>query len=100
MFLQLYLDFLGSFAAQLNVLILKYTVDTIIELMVTGEPLSKRFYLLTIINIVLLSKEVLYSIIQFGKKFYGEELRIYIKRDILQTIVKKTLTYRMEFYTS
>ena len=67
LFLQLYLDFLGSFAAQLNVLILKYTVDTIIELMVTGEPLSKRFYLLTIINIVLLSKEVLYSIIQFGK---------------------------------
>ena len=96
----LLLTFLGSFAAQVNALILKYTVDSISELMVAGEPLSKGFYLLTIISIVLLSKELLYSIIQFGQKFYGEKLRIYITRDISQTIVEKILTYRMEFYTS
>lgn len=96
----LLLTFLGSFAAQVNALILKYTVDSISELMVAGEPLSKGFYLLTIISIVLLSKELLYSVIQFGQKFYGEKLRIYITRDISQTIVEKILTYRMEFYTS
>jgi ABC-type multidrug transport system fused ATPase/permease subunit len=96
----LLLTFLGSFAAQVNALILKYTVDSISELMVAGEPLSKGFYLLTTISIILLSKELLYSIIQFGQKFYGEKLRILITRDISQTIVEKILTYRMEFYTS
>jgi ABC-type multidrug transport system fused ATPase/permease subunit len=96
----LLLTFLGSFAAQVNALILKHTVDSISELMVAGEPLSKGFHLLTTISIILLSKELLYSVIQFGQKFYGEKLRIFITRDISQTIVEKILTYRMEFYTS
>lgn len=99
-FATLMLTFLGSFAAQVNALILKFTVDSISDLMVAGEPLSKGFYLLTIISIVLLVKELLYSVIQFGQKFYGEKLRIYVTRDISQTIVEKILTYRMEFYTS
>lgn len=96
----LVLTFFGSFASQVNALILKYTVDSISDLMVAREPLSKGFYLLTVISMILLIKEVLYSIIQFGQKFYGEKLRIYITRDISQTIVEKILTYRMEFYTS
>ncbi len=94
------LTILGSFAAQVNALILKYTVDTISNLMVAGEPLSKGFHLLGIISIILLSKEIVYSIVQFGQKFYGEKLRIFITRDISQTITEKILTYQMEFYTS
>ena len=96
----LLLTFLGSFAAQVNALILKYTVDTISNLMVAHEPLSKGFHLLGIISIVLLSKELIYSVVQFGQKFYGEKLRIFITRDISQAIVEKILSYRMEFYTS
>ncbi|PAM95424.1 ABC transporter [Flavobacterium sp. IR1] len=96
----LLLTFLGSFAAQVNALILKYTVDSISNLMVAREPLSKGFHLLEIISIVLLSKELVYSIVQFGQKFYGEKLRIFITRDISQAIVEKILSYRMEFYTS
>jgi len=96
----LLLTFLGSFAAQVNALILKYTVDSISKLMVAHEPLSKGFHLLEIISIVLLSKELVYSVVQFGQKFYGEKLRIFITRDISQSIVEKILTYRMEFYTS
>lgn len=96
----LLLTFLGSFAAQVNALILKYTVDSISNLMVAHEPLSKGFHLLEIISIVLLSKELLYSVVQFGQKFYGEKLRIFITRDISQAIVEKILSYRMEFYTS
>lgn len=94
------LTFVGSFAAQVNALILKYTVDSISNLMVEREPLSKGFYLLGIISIILLSKELIHSVVQFGQKFYGEKLRIFITRDISQTIVEKILTYRMEFYTS
>jgi ABC-type multidrug transport system fused ATPase/permease subunit len=96
----LLLTFLGSFAAQVNALILKYTVDSISNLMVAHEPLSKGFHLLGIISIVLLSKELIYSVVQFGQKFYGEKLRIFITRDISQAIVEKILSYRMEFYTS
>ncbi|TDO72896.1 ABC-type multidrug transport system fused ATPase/permease subunit [Flavobacterium chryseum] len=96
----LLLTFLGSFAVQVNALILKYTVDSISNLMVAREPLSKGFHLLEIISIVLLSKELVYSIVQFGQKFYGEKLRIFITRDISQAIVEKILSYRMEFYTS
>lgn len=96
----LLLTFLGSFAAQVNALILKYTVDSISKLMVAHEPLSKGFHLLEVISIVLLSKELVYSVVQFGQKFYGEKLRIFITRDISQSIVEKILTYRMEFYTS
>ncbi len=96
----LVLAFIGSFAAQINAIILKYTVDSISDLMVAGEPLSKGFYLLGIISIILLLKELVYSVVQFGQKFYGEKLRIFISRDISQTITEKILTYRMEFYTS
>lgn len=96
----LFLAFIGSFAAQVNALILKYTVDSISDLMVAGEPLSKGFYLLGVISIILLAKELIYSLVQFGQKFYGEKLRIFISRDISQTITEKILTYRMEFYTS
>ncbi|OXA86399.1 ABC transporter ATP-binding protein [Flavobacterium hercynium] len=96
----LLLTFLGSFAAQVNALILKYTVDSISNLMVARESLSKGFHLLEIISIVLLSKELIYSVVQFGQKFYGEKLRIFITRDISQAIVEKILSYRMEFYTS
>lgn len=85
----LLLTFLGSFAAQVNALILKYTVDSISKLMVAHEPLSKGFHLLEIISIVLLSKELVYSVVQFGQKFYGEKLRIFITRDISQSIVEK-----------
>src|SRR5690606_36572538 len=96
----LVLTFFGSFAAQVNALILKYTVDSISDLMVAREPLSKGFYLLGVISIILLSKELVHAIIQFGQKFYGEKLRIFISRDISQTIVERILSYRMEFYTS
>lgn len=71
----------GSFAAQINAFILRYTVDTINALMVAKEPLSKGMYIVGIISAVLLLKEIVYALVQFGQKFYGEKLRIYIARD-------------------
>jgi ABC-type multidrug transport system fused ATPase/permease subunit len=99
-FATLLLTFLGSLTAQVNAVILKYTVDSISDLMIAGEPLSRGFHMLGIIAAILLSKEIIYSAVQFGQKFYGEKLRIFISRDISQTIVEKILSYRMEFYTS
>lgn len=94
------LTFVGSFAAQVNALVLKFTVDSISDLMVAQKPLTQGFHLLGIITLILLSKELVHSIVQFGQKFYGEKLRIFVTRDISQTIVERILSYRMEFYTS
>jgi ABC-type multidrug transport system fused ATPase/permease subunit len=96
----LLLTAVGSFAAQINALILKYTVDSISELMMDKRPLQDGFHLLTFITIILLSKELIYSLVQFGQKFYGEKLRIYVSRDLSQSIVEKVLAYRMAFYTA
>ncbi|MGJ1236118.1 MULTISPECIES: ABC transporter ATP-binding protein [Sphingobacterium] len=96
----LLLTVVGSFAAQINAFILRYTVDEINELMVAKEPLSKGMYLVGIISIILLIKEIVYAFVQFGQKFYGEKLRIYIARDFSQSIVNRILTYKLAFYTS
>lgn len=99
-FYTLVLTVIGSFAAQVNAFILKYTVDSISTLLVDKTPLKQGLHLLGIISAVLLAKEIIYSIVQFGQKFYGEKLRIMIARDFSQAIVNKILTYKMAFYTS
>ncbi|QBQ41548.1 ABC transporter ATP-binding protein [Sphingobacterium psychroaquaticum] len=96
----LVLTLVGSFAAQVNAFILKYTVDTISVLLVEKKPLEQGFYLLSVIAGILLAKEIIYTAVQFGQKFYGEKLRIMIARDFSQAIVEKILTYKMAFYTS
>lgn len=98
--LTLFLTAIGSFAAQVNAYILRYTVDSISELMVAKEPLSTGFSLLGVISAILLGKEILNSIVQFGQKYYGERLRILIARDFSQAIVDKILTYKLAFYNS
>lgn len=99
-FYTLILTVIGSFAAQVNAFILKYTVDAISQLLVNKTPLRMGLHLLGIISAILLSKEIIYSIVQFGQKYYGEKLRIMIARDFSQAIVDKILTYKMAFYTS
>lgn len=99
-FYTLLLTVVGSFAAQINAFILRYTVDTITAIMVAKESLSKGLYIVGIISVVLLLKEIVYAVVQFGQKFYGEKLRIYISRDFSQSIVTRILTYKLAFYTS
>src|SRR6187401_406938 len=96
----LILTAIGSFAAQVNALVLRYTVDHINGLALSHQPLKKGFSLLLTISIILLLKELVNAFVQFGQKFYGEKLRIYVSRDLAQQIVEKILSYRMAFYTS
>lgn len=96
----LVLTVIGSFMAQVNAHILRYTVDEVNLLVTDGKTLLDGKNLLIFITIVLLSKEIIYMFIQFGQKFFGEKLRIYISRDFAQTIVEKILTYKLAFYTS
>ena len=94
------LTLIGSFAAQVNALILQYTVDSVNELVEDGKGLDAGLKILTFISIVLLVKEILNLFITFGQKYFGEKLRIYVSRDLAQAIIEKILTYRMAFYTN
>jgi ABC-type multidrug transport system fused ATPase/permease subunit len=94
------LTVLGSFAAQVNALILRYTVDSVSTMLSQGKGLADGYTLLVTITIVLLGKEILYTVIQFGQKFFGEKLRIFVARDLSGEVVRKILSYRMAFYTS
>lgn len=94
------LTLIGAFLAQVNALIIRYAVDEITILKDENKTLQEGFSLLITISAILLSKELLYAIVQFGQKFYGEKMKIYISRDFAQQVVDKILTYKMAFYSS
>ena len=94
------LTIVGSFAAQGNAFVRKYTVDSIQALLTDGRGLSAGWNILGVIAGVLLAKEVIHAVVVFGQKFYGEKLRIMIARDVSQAVVEKILTYKMAFYTA
>jgi len=91
---------LGSFTAQVNAFVLRYTVDTLTEIAMLAEPWQAGLRMLGIISAVLLTKEILSIFISFGQRFFGEKIRINLSRDLSQKIIELILTYRMAFYTS
>lgn len=95
----LVLTFLGSLIAQVNAWVLRYTVDSIDSLVEAHKTMSSGWRILTITSAILVAKEILNVVIQFGQKYYGEKLRIYISRDLAQTIVQRILTFRMAFFS-
>ena len=96
----LILTLIGSLTAQVNAWILRYTVDGINELVEAGKGVKDGINILTVITIILLTKEILNAFISFGQKFYGEKLRIYVSQDLARSVIDKILTYRLAFYTA
>lgn len=98
--LTLVLTLVGSFTAQVNAWVLRYTVDEISELLSNNQGLQEGISILVIISVILVVKEIVNSFIQFGQKFYGEKLRIYVSRDLAQNVIEKVLTYQLAFFSS
>lgn len=96
----LILTFIGSFTAQINAWILRYTVDHINVLVESNKGIKDGIPLLIFITTILGLKELINLLIGFGQKFYGEKLRIYISKDLAHEVVSKILSYRLAFYTS
>lgn len=94
------LTVIGSLMAQVNAHVLRYTVDQINSLVETGKSLADGTKLLILITVILLSKELIYTLIQFGQRFFGEKLRIMVSRDLSQAVVERILTYKIAFYSS
>ena len=98
--LALVLTLVGSLTAQVNAWVLRYTVDEINALVEAHKGLAEGLSLILLISIILLGKEIINSLIQFGHKFYGEKLRIFVAKDLAQAVIDKILTYKMAFFTS
>lgn len=100
MYFTLFLTFIGALMAQVNPLVLKYTVDEVTELIQLPDPMTEGIHVLVIISSILLGKELLNIFIQFGQKFYGEKIRISTSSVLAQSAIDKILTYSVAFYTN
>lgn len=94
----LILTLIGSLTAQVNALTLQYAVDSINKLVEAGQGLAAGWHILITISAILLGKEILNAFVQFGQKFYGEKLRIFVSQDLAQGIIEKFLTYQLSFF--
>lgn len=94
----LLLTFLGALAAQVNPLVLKYTVDEVSKLTHLPNPMQEGIHVLVLISAILLGKELLNIFINFGQKFYGEKIRINTSSVLAQSAIDKILTYRVAYF--
>ena len=94
------LTLLGSITAQVNAWVLRYTVDKIAGLLEAHKGLQEGLHILAVISAILIGKEIVNAFIQYGQKFYGEKLRIYVSRDLAQAVIEKVLTYKLAFFTT
>lgn len=96
----LILTLIGSFMAQVNAIVLDWTVDSINNLIETPQfAWDKAVHILTIISAVLLGKEVLSALITFAQRFFGEKMRIYVSKDLAQSVIEKILTFKVAFFS-
>ena len=98
-FLALFLTLIGSLTARVNAWVLRYTVDSINGLVEAHKGPADGYRILTLISLILIGKELLNIFVQFGQKFFGEKLRIYLSRDLAQTVIQRILSYRLAFYS-
>ena len=96
----LLLTLIGSLLAQVNAIVLDRSVDAI-NILDQQPTLSwnAALTLLLIISGVLLGKEVLATVVNFFRRYYGERMRIFVSRDLSVQVVKHMLDFRMEFFT-
>ena len=96
----LILTLIGSLMAQVNAIVLDRTVDAVNALVQSQNfAWSKAAKILTIISIVLLGKEVLSALITFAQNYFGERMRIFVSKDLAQSVIEKVLTFRMAFFS-
>lgn len=93
------LTFIGALMAQVNPLVLKYTVDEVEKLIKLPNPMREGIHVLALISGILMGKELLNIFINFGQKFYGEKIRINTSSVLAQTAIDKILTYKVAYFS-
>ena len=100
--LTLILTLIGSLMAQVNAIVLDHAVDSINALQQSegGFSWAQAAKLLITISAVLLGKEVLAAFITFGQRYFGENIRINVSRDMSLKVVERIMTFRMAYFSS
>lgn len=99
--LTLVLTLVGSLMAQVNAIVLDHAVDSINALQQAegGFSWAQAAKLLITISAVLLGKEVLAAFITFGQRYFGENIRINVSRDMSLKVVERIMTFRMAYFS-
>ena len=97
-FISLFLTLIGAVAAQVNPLVLRYTVDTIQELLTKGSLVSESTSLLIFITAILFGKELVNIAVKYGQSMLGERIRINLSSELSQFAVEKILTYKYAYF--
>ncbi len=100
-FITLILTLIGSLMAQVNAIVLDWTVDQVNGLVTAGEQWGHAAaHIVIMISVVLLGKEIISALITFAQNYYGERMRIFVSRDLAQSVIEKVLTFRMAFFNT
>ena len=99
-FFSLVLTAVGAVAAQINPLVLRYTVDTIEQLVLQGRAASDSWSLLIFISGILFGKEIINIFVKYGQSMLGERIRINLSSQLSQHAVEKVLSYKYAYFTS
>jgi ABC-type multidrug transport system fused ATPase/permease subunit len=92
------LTLVGAATAQVNALVLRYTVDTIQQLLDAGKHADESLSLLLFISAILFGKEILNIAIRYGQSMIGESLRVSLSSRLAQFAIEKVLTYKYAFF--
>jgi ABC-type multidrug transport system fused ATPase/permease subunit len=99
-FITVILTLIGSTMQQVNAIVLDKTVDAINALIGTDFTWGQAAKILIIISVILLGKEIISALITFAQSYYGERMRIFVSRDLSQSVIEKVLTFRMAYFSS
>ena len=100
-FVTLILTLIGSLMAQVNAIVLDWTVDEVNGLVTAGERWGQRAaHIVILISVVLLGKEIVSALVTFAQNYYGERMRIFVSRDLAQSVIEKVLTFKMAFFNT
>ena len=98
--LLLILTLIGAVAAQVNALVLRYTVDAIQGLIDAGRHAAGSYSLLLFISLILFGKELVNIAIRYGQSMIGENMRVRLSSELSQFAIEKLLTYKYAFFAN
>lgn len=96
----LLLTTLGALAAQVNPIVLRYTVDTVESLLKQGITAEQSTSLLLFISAILFGKELINIAVKYGQSMVGENLRIRLNSSLAQYAIERILSYKYAFYAT
>ncbi len=96
--ISLFLTLIGAAAAQVNPLVLRYTVDTIQQLLNEGGQARDSYSLLLFISAILFGKELVNIAVKYGQSMIGERIRVNLSSNLAQHAIEKILTYKYAFF--